>query len=206
MLENSLLPTDHNDRELLGLTSCAMIARGALIKPWLPKEIKDQNNYDIPATERLAIIEKFCKYGLEHWGSDQQGIDTTRRFLLEWLSFLHRYVPLDLTEKVQRMNQRPPAYFGRDDLETLLASPVSTDWIKISEMFLGNVKENFIFIPKHKTNSYAPETEAFVRGQALSAINKDSTSNEVKMDEHGAILPPVNEGDHDYDENDVVEG
>lgn len=128
---------------------------------------------------------------MEHWGSDDQGIATTRRFLLEWLSFLHRYVPAGLLEYksaadkssgnylgvngnarssyqgikaddvyAQTMNQRPPQYFGRCDLESLLSSGLSVDWIRISEMLLGPVKEDFHFIPKHKTNSYPPEPSA----------------------------------------------
>jgi tRNA-dihydrouridine synthase 3 len=43
---------------------------------------------------------------------------------------------------------------GRDDLETLLASHKSSDWIKISEMLLGKVPEGFTFLPKHKANAY----------------------------------------------------
>ena len=45
-----------------------------------------------------------------------------RRFLLEWMSFLYRYVPVGLLEVVpQVMQWRPPAFYGRSDLETLLA-------------------------------------------------------------------------------------
>ncbi len=52
-----------------------------------------------------------------------------RRFLLEWLSFLHRYVPVGLLEVLpQRLNWRPPAFFGRSDLETWLASGNPADW------------------------------------------------------------------------------
>lgn len=133
----------------------AMIGRGALIKPWIFTEIKEQKIWDISSKERFEILKKYTNYGLEHWGSDMQGIENTRRFMLEWLSFLYRYVPVGVLEQPpQKINERPPIYFGRDDLETLMASGNCSDWIKISEMLLGPVPDGFRFLPKHKANSY----------------------------------------------------
>lgn len=138
-----------------GQVSGVMIGRGALIKPWIFTEIKEQRLWDIRSSERYEILRKYTNYGLEHWGSDNKGVENTRRFMLEWLSFLYRYVPVGLLEQPpQRINDRPPYYRGRDDLETIMASPSCTDWIKISEMLLGPVPQNFTFIPKHKANSY----------------------------------------------------
>jgi tRNA-dihydrouridine synthase 3 len=47
------------DSEAVGLCSCAMIGRGALIKPWLAAEIKEKRMIDISAPERLDILKKF---------------------------------------------------------------------------------------------------------------------------------------------------
>ena len=157
-----------------------MIGRGALIKPWLFEEIEKGQYLDKSASERLTYIEKFVRYGLDAWGSDELGIGYTRRFLLEWLSFAHRYVPVGLLEHLPpSLNDRPPAYFGRNDMETLMASNNYKDWIKItcvpiflrlnsicfymltlwfaSEMFLGPVHSGFQFQPKHRSNAYEAE-------------------------------------------------
>jgi tRNA-dihydrouridine synthase 3 len=52
------------------------------------------------------------------------------------------------------LNERPPPYVGRNDLETLMGSPAVSDWVKITEMLLGPVEDSFNFVPKHKANSY----------------------------------------------------
>ncbi|KAK8016441.1 dihydrouridine synthase [Apiospora rasikravindrae] len=137
-----------------------MIARGAMIKPWIFEEIEKGQYLDKSATERLGYIEKFCKFGMEAWGSDELGIGFTRRFLLEWLSFTHRYIPIGVLEHLPpSLQERPPAYRGRNELETLLASDNYKDWIKISEMYLGPAHPGFNFQPKHRSNSYEMEAE-----------------------------------------------
>ncbi|KAI8872811.1 FMN-linked oxidoreductase [Ramicandelaber brevisporus] len=132
-----------------------MIGRGALVKPWVFQEIKEQRLIDISSKERLEILRRFCDYGLEHWGSDTIGVNKVRRYLCEWQSFLYRYIPVGVLEVLpQKMNDRPPLFVGRDDLETLMASANVSDWVKISELLLGPAPPGFTFMPKHKSNSY----------------------------------------------------
>jgi tRNA-dihydrouridine synthase 3 len=125
-----------------------MIARGALIKPWIFTEIKERRDWDISSKERFEILQKFVSYGFELWGTDDYGLEQTRRYLLEWLSFLHRYVPVGLTEVIPAMNSRPDAYVGRDELEILMSSAESSDWVKLSVMLLGPVGSGFAFSPR----------------------------------------------------------
>ncbi|KAG7445828.1 zinc finger dihydrouridine synthase [Guyanagaster necrorhizus] len=132
-----------------------MVARGALIKPWIFTEIKEHREWDISSRERLDLIGKYAEYGLSHFGTDTAGVNATRRYLCESLSFQYRYTPIGLLERLPgRINDRTPTFRGRDDLETLLASDDSRDWVKISEMFLGPAPEAWSFTPKHKSNSY----------------------------------------------------
>lgn len=143
---------EHTERD--GIDS-VMIARGALIKPWIFEEIEAQQYLDKSSTERLKIIEDYSKFALQHWGTDDYGINTSRRYLCEFLSFTYRYIPVGILERLPpKLNQRPPKWKGRDEMETLLGSDDYRDWIKITEMFLGKADTNFSFIPKHKSNSY----------------------------------------------------
>ncbi|GMR48857.1 hypothetical protein PMAYCL1PPCAC_19052 [Pristionchus mayeri] len=132
-----------------------VIGRGALIKPWIFTEIDEKRHWDITAGERIEMLQKFVNYGLDHWGSDDTGVEKTRRFLLELLSFQCRYIPVGLLERLpQRINDRPPFYTGRSEMETLLSSSRCSDWVEISKMFLGPPPDQFVFIPKHKASSY----------------------------------------------------
>ena len=111
-----------------------------------------------------------------HFGTDTAGVNTTRRYLCEALSFQYRYIPIGLLERLPaRINERAPAFKGRDELgaseeslsvlhltsraECLLASPNSQDWVKVSEMFLGPAPETWSFTPKHKSNSHTEESQ-----------------------------------------------
>lgn len=124
---------DYDDHINNAGVDSVMVGRGALIKPWVFEEIQTGQYLDKSATERLTHIEKFAKYGLETWGSDEHGIGTTRRFLCEWLSFTYRYVPIGLLEYLPpNIQDRPPLWRGRNELETLLGSPNYKDWIKIT--------------------------------------------------------------------------
>ena len=145
-------PHQYYDNIAASGVNTIMIGRGALLKPWLFEEINPLYNpsgtdIDKSATERLGYFERFVRYGLDTWGSDEVGVGTTRRFLLEWLSFACRYVPVGLLEYLPpRLNERPPPYKGRNELETLLASTDYKDWIRIRYVPLVSLLCCFLLI------------------------------------------------------------
>jgi hypothetical protein len=52
-----------------------------------------------------------------HFGSDTAGVNTTRRYFCEALSFQYRYIPIGVLEVVPGcINDRAPAFRGRDEL------------------------------------------------------------------------------------------
>ncbi|CAI5756618.1 unnamed protein product [Candida verbasci] len=144
----------YNGISLQGVDS-VMAARGALIKPWIFEEVEAQQYLDKSVSERLDIYKNFANFAIEHWGSDEYGVNLSRRFMCEFISFTHRYIPIGIMERLPpKLNERPPKWIGRNEMETLLGSGDYKDWIKITEMFLGKAGDEFQFIPKHKSNSY----------------------------------------------------
>ncbi|RVW25348.1 tRNA-dihydrouridine(47) synthase [NAD(P)(+)]-like [Vitis vinifera] len=106
-----------------------------------------------------------------------RGVETTRHFMLEWLSYTYRYVPVGLLDVIpQQLNWRPPSYFGRDDLETLMASDSAADW----------VPPGFSFAPKHKSNAYDRAENGWQHGIQEGAADWDEDWD--KFEEEGMLL------------------
>ncbi len=71
-----------------------MTARGALIKPWIFREIKEGRSIHLDANERLALLRRYVSLAREHFGDDDHGNSRVRFFLVWHLDFLCRYRPL----------------------------------------------------------------------------------------------------------------
>ncbi len=112
----------HEIHDRLASSGCAavMIARGALIKPWIFREAADGYR-DITAEERLAIYRRYVELGLAHWGADEYGRTRLREFLRWHAGFWCRYAPRRPDSSWPSMQQREAAFAPRSPLEALFA-------------------------------------------------------------------------------------
>lgn len=80
-------------------SGCAglMVARGALIKPWIFREIEDQRDYLLSAADRLDLLRRYRSLALAHFRDDERGRRNVRGFLDWHLDFLSRYRPVPST-------------------------------------------------------------------------------------------------------------
>ena len=112
----------HEIHERLTTSRCAavMVARGALIKPWIFREV-DHGYEDLPADARIAIYRRYVALGLEHWGDDDHGRARLREFLRWHAGFWCRYAPRRPDGSWPTMQQREGTWPARSPLEALLA-------------------------------------------------------------------------------------
>jgi len=112
----------HEIRERLAASGCAavMIARGALIKPWIFREV-EHGHEDVSAEVRLAVYRRYVALGLEHWGDDEYGRTRLREFLRWHVGFWCRYAPQRPDGSWPTMQQREGTWATRSPLESLLA-------------------------------------------------------------------------------------
>lgn len=71
-----------------------MLGRGALIKPWLFREIAEQRAWEPSAEERLGIAFWLAQAMKQHFRDDAKGKERAMRFLPWHLGFFCRYRPL----------------------------------------------------------------------------------------------------------------
>jgi tRNA-dihydrouridine synthase 3 len=112
----------HEVEAALARSGCAgvMVARGALIKPWLFREVVDGYR-DMDGDARVLIYRRYVALAREHWGADEAGLARIREFLRWHAGFWCRYVPRRLDGTWPTMQEREPASHARTPLEELLA-------------------------------------------------------------------------------------
>jgi tRNA-dihydrouridine synthase 3 len=84
-----------------------MIARGALIKPWLFREIRTGTTWLPTLEERFCVLWRFVELLREHFGTDERGRARTMRFLPWHLDFFSRYVPTPEEEYGEASRDHP---------------------------------------------------------------------------------------------------
>jgi tRNA-dihydrouridine synthase 3 len=103
-------------------SGCAgvMVARAALIKPWIFGEA-DAGYRDISDRERVAIYRRYATLAREHWGDDEYGLTRVRTFIKWHLDFWCRYMPRGADGAFPTMQRREAASAPRSALDALLA-------------------------------------------------------------------------------------
>ena len=122
-----LFPHEITERVAASGVVGVMVARGALIKPWIFREAETGTYWDITAEERLAIYREYVRLSAEHWmRRDQTELDdyarTHLREFLRWhVGFWCRYAPQRPDGSWPSMQTRESAFVARSPLEALLA-------------------------------------------------------------------------------------
>jgi tRNA-dihydrouridine synthase 3 len=125
----------HEITHRLTTSGCAgvMTARGALIKPWIFREVT-AGHWDITAEERLGIYRRYVELAKAHWGAPRRGLipedgagiddharQRVREFLRWHVDFWVRYAPQRPDGTWPSMQQRESAFTPRSPLEATLA-------------------------------------------------------------------------------------
>jgi len=112
----------HEIDAALQRSGCAgvMTARGALIKPWIFREVAEGHR-DLTTEERLAIYRRYVALALEHWHDDERGRKNVRDFTTWHLNFWCRYAPRHPDGSWPTVQTREDAEWAEAPLDKLLA-------------------------------------------------------------------------------------
>ncbi len=132
------------DRRVRTGVRSVMLGRGALIKPWLFREIREGRTWLPTSEERFAVLWRFVELLREHFGTDERGVRRAMRFLPWHLNFFCRYVPLPEEDFAAAAREHPliqsrlspPA--PASPLERLLADARPDTHVRLAEELLAS--------------------------------------------------------------------
>ena len=84
-----------------------MLARGALIKPWIFRELRTEKTWQPTAEERIGVLWRFVELLRDHFGADERGVKRAMRFLPWHLGFFCRYRPLPEEPFAEQAREHP---------------------------------------------------------------------------------------------------
>lgn len=85
----------------------AIIARGALTKPWIFRELLEDKEWLPTPSEQWEVLVRFTNYLREHFGDDELGRRRGTTFLSWHLDWFHRYRHLPEAEWAESAAQHP---------------------------------------------------------------------------------------------------
>jgi tRNA-dihydrouridine synthase 3 len=136
------------DRRALSGVSSVMIARGALIKPWIFRELAEGRSFFPTPEERIGILFKLVAYMKDHFGADERGARRIMQFLPWHFSFFCRYRPLPEETFLEASRTHPllQTRFGGigapGTLEALLADPSEATHDLLARELLASLSES----------------------------------------------------------------
>lgn len=129
-------------------TGCAgvMLARGALIKPWLFREIAEEKDYLLDAATRMDLLRRYRALALAHFGDDERGRTRVAEFLHWHLDFFNRYrpTPSDAVDPEAHplIQTRESVFESDDETERLLHSSAEDDRRVLTDRLMAELDED----------------------------------------------------------------
>ncbi len=97
-----------------------MVARAALIKPWIFGEA-GTGDREMTGEDRLGLYRRYVELASDHWGHDEYGRERVTQFVRWHLDFWRRYAPRRPDGTYPSMQERESSEDGGGALEGLLA-------------------------------------------------------------------------------------
>ncbi len=165
--------------ELSGVAGL-MLARGALIKPWLFREIREGRTWLPTAEERLGLLFHLVELMRAHFGADERGDRRSLAFLTWHLDFFCRYRPLpeELWGEAARVHPllqtRFAAQADLDPLDGLLRDPRPEVHARLAQAVIaaraaGELQERAQALARDLPRAAGEDLEASARDDAAAA-------------------------------------